>query len=253
MASSWSPVCLANMLVGRRRGRRTAKRSRLMHMVGVSPKRWPLLRPSAPLFFALNNLVQHPRIILLPEASSTIIGRAEGAVRRQLNERLPDAFCSVSLLPSLVAKRLVEAADYRLVALPFAKAFSMVSVEEETHDSDRIEELHIQEVTIPTFTYGVSPPIPAEACQTIGTRLLAVFPGRRRGICALVSDSRHARVVERSSDRRVDKISRPRDLRPSGRRNSGPGHGMLTARSSRLPTVTAPPSPLLPPSRPKSS
>jgi TRAP-type uncharacterized transport system substrate-binding protein len=102
------------------------------------------------------------------------IDRAEGAARRQLIERLPDAFCSVSLLPSLVAKRLVEAANYRLVALPFAKAFSMVSVEEETHDSDRIEELHIHAVTIPTFTYGVSPPVPSEACQTIGTRLLVV-------------------------------------------------------------------------------
>ncbi|MEK6236975.1 MAG: hypothetical protein N2C14_19885, partial [Planctomycetales bacterium] len=73
-----------------------------------------------------------------------------------------------------VGKRLVRTAGYQLVPLPFTEAFSMISVDQETHHTDRIKRLHLQSTVIPTYTYAVSPAVPPEPCRTVGTRLLLV-------------------------------------------------------------------------------
>ena len=94
--------------------------------------------------------------------------------RVALKQQLPDAFFVVATIPSQVIRQLVVTADYRLVPLRFGKAFSMISVEEETTDSDRINQLHLQMTSIPELTYSVSPPVPPESCETFGGRLVLI-------------------------------------------------------------------------------
>ena len=84
---------------------------------------------------------------------------------------LPDAVFLVTTLPSRVAGELVRAGGYRLVPLPFAEAFSLISVEEE---ADGIDQSHITEAVIPEYAYGVSPAVPPEPCRTLGTPMMLV-------------------------------------------------------------------------------
>jgi hypothetical protein len=69
---------------------------------------------------------------------------------------------------------LVAVADYRLVALPFTKALTLIDVEEEEEDTDQIDQTHLQTIPIPEFTYGVSPAVPAQPCPTVGIPLVLV-------------------------------------------------------------------------------
>lgn len=97
-----------------------------------------------------------------------------GPSRREARPQLPDAFFVVSTLPSLVVKRLVAVAEYRLVALTFSRALTLIDVEEDVEATDRIDESHLQTVYIPEFTYSVSPAIPAQPCPTVGIPLVLV-------------------------------------------------------------------------------
>ncbi len=74
---------------------------------------------------------------------------------------LPDAFFFVSSLRSQQVLHLVEQWNYQLVELPFGKAYAM-------------ENFAVKEVIIPKYTYSVSPAIPNEDMNTIGTQLLLV-------------------------------------------------------------------------------
>jgi TRAP-type uncharacterized transport system substrate-binding protein len=94
--------------------------------------------------------------------------------------RLPDAVFLVSSLPSFTAELLVTRHGYRLVPLPFAEAFALSSLAEPSEDSapgavpPDVVRGRIQAVTVPAFTYGVEPPVPAQPLPTLGTRLLLV-------------------------------------------------------------------------------
>jgi TRAP-type uncharacterized transport system substrate-binding protein len=105
--------------------------------------------------------------------------------RKQLFEepstdRLPDAVFLISSLPSPTATFLVSRHGYRLVPLPFAEAFALSSLAEPSEDTTpgavppNVVRGRIQVVTVPAFTYGVEPPVPAQPLPTLGTRLLLV-------------------------------------------------------------------------------
>jgi TRAP-type uncharacterized transport system substrate-binding protein len=93
---------------------------------------------------------------------------------------LPDAFFQVSSMPGPTIKYLVTRHGYRLVPLPFGKAFALgalASGEPNSHPRGQgvhVDKGHIFTVTIPAFTYEVEPPVPPAAVPTLGTRLLLV-------------------------------------------------------------------------------
>lgn len=91
-----------------------------------------------------------------------------------LRADLPDAVFHESILPSSFAEQLVRNGRYQVVPLRFAQAFSQISVEEEDLDEDHIDQIHIESRVIPAYTYGVSPPVPAEECPTLGTPLILI-------------------------------------------------------------------------------
>ncbi len=102
------------------------------------------------------------------------IRAAEPGDRQSLVSQLPDAVFLVSTLPSVVVRNLVEVANYRLVPLPYSKAFSVVSLNEEVSGRNRIEHMMVLKTEIPAFTYGVSPAVPAKPCETIGAHQVIV-------------------------------------------------------------------------------
>ncbi len=100
------------------------------------------------------------------------------AERQAAIEALPDAFFFLSPLPSLQGRRLASTAGYRLVSLPFTEAFILdrlrLAEPEEDAEPEAIDRAAIMPMTIPTHLYGTDPPIPAEPCRAVGTRLLLV-------------------------------------------------------------------------------
>jgi TRAP-type uncharacterized transport system substrate-binding protein len=94
--------------------------------------------------------------------------------------RLPDAIFLVSTLPSSTTRFMVTRHGYRLVALPFAEALALESLEQPAEDGQQASKYghvvlgRIQTTTIPAFTYGIEPPIPEKPLATLGTRLLLV-------------------------------------------------------------------------------
>jgi TRAP-type uncharacterized transport system substrate-binding protein len=94
--------------------------------------------------------------------------------RPELLKRLPDAIFLVESLPSDVAQVLVRAADYRLVPLPFAEAFSLSELNDASAATTRLEPGLIKPTQIPPYLYQVTPAVPPRHCSTLGTSLLLV-------------------------------------------------------------------------------
>ena len=91
------------------------------------------------------------------------------------DEELPDAAFMVSSLPSPVAKYLIVAKGYRPVELPMADAFRIDWTPSVGGGARReVVRQRIEEATIPAFTYQVSPPVPKQGLNTLGTRLQLV-------------------------------------------------------------------------------
>jgi TRAP-type uncharacterized transport system substrate-binding protein len=100
--------------------------------------------------------------------------------------RLPDAVFLMSTLPSPTATYLATRHGYRLIPLPFAEAFALRSLLEPLEEprpgytpppgaaQERIVMGRIQAASIPAFTYGVEPAVPAQPLPTLGARLLLV-------------------------------------------------------------------------------
>jgi TRAP-type uncharacterized transport system substrate-binding protein len=94
--------------------------------------------------------------------------------RPGLVKQLPDAIFLVESMPSDVAQVLVRAADYRLVALSFAEAFSLAEVDDAGVATTQLEPGFIKPIQIPPYLYQVTPAVPARGCHTLGTSLLLV-------------------------------------------------------------------------------
>jgi hypothetical protein len=94
--------------------------------------------------------------------------------RPELLKHMPDAIFLVESLPSDVARVLVRAADYRLVPLPFAEAFSLAELNDADAATTRLEPALIQSTQIPPYLYQVTPAVPERGCPTLGTSLLLV-------------------------------------------------------------------------------
>lgn len=112
--------------------------------------------------------------------SRELLALADRAGRTGDASAVPEAVCLVTSLPSPVARKLVTAAGYRLVPLPFGEAFSLGAVGEDESAArwlakrGEVERMHVASTRIPAFTYRISPPVPPEPCPTLGTRLLVV-------------------------------------------------------------------------------
>jgi hypothetical protein len=94
--------------------------------------------------------------------------------RPDLVKRLPDAIFLVESMPSDVAQVLVRAADYRLVALPFAEAFSLAEAGDADTAATQLEPGFIKAIPIPPYLYQGTPAVPERPCPTLGTSLLLV-------------------------------------------------------------------------------
>ncbi|MCU0707877.1 MAG: hypothetical protein MUF23_06265 [Pirellula sp.] len=98
-------------------------------------------------------------------------------------DMLPDAIFHVSLVPSPVAHALVARKGYRLVPVPYARAFAQSDIIElgenliSEASEGEVRELNrslIDECTIPAFSYDVSPDVPHSDLKTLGARMLLV-------------------------------------------------------------------------------
>jgi hypothetical protein len=91
---------------------------------------------------------------------------------------LPDAALFLAAPPSLLARRLVTVAGYRLVSLPFVEAYTLDRLNlhdpEATTDGEAVDRSWVMATSIPPQIYGSDPPVPPEPCRTVGTRLLLV-------------------------------------------------------------------------------
>jgi TRAP-type uncharacterized transport system substrate-binding protein len=94
--------------------------------------------------------------------------------------RLPDAIFLVASLPSSTTRYLVTQHGYRLVPLPFAEALALEWLEKSAAEDQpgagpgEMVLGRLQATTIPAYTYGIEPPVPATDLPTLGTRLLLV-------------------------------------------------------------------------------
>lgn len=96
----------------------------------------------------------------------------------------PDAIFIVSPLPSPVAQSLVDRLDYRLIPLPYSRAFALSAEAEEAQpppppdDSAPrtlvVDKRRIIPTTIPAYCYRRSPDVPKADLPTLGTRMLLI-------------------------------------------------------------------------------
>lgn len=105
---------------------------------------------------------------------SNQIDVAKGAERDKLIESLPDAMILVSSMPSKVVQEIIEAADYQVVTLPFARAFILNPNGADNQQKAVIDHAYIEQTVIPAGSYLGSRPAPLKDCETIGLRLLMV-------------------------------------------------------------------------------
>ncbi len=122
----------------------------------------------------------------IDEAGSTqdLLARLDSIKSLPANERvqaiaaLPDAALFLSTPPSLLARRLVAVAGYRMVSLPFVDAYTLDRLGlhdlQETPDVDVVDRSSIVATTVPSQLYSTDPPVPATQCRTVGTWLLLV-------------------------------------------------------------------------------
>jgi hypothetical protein len=106
------------------------------------------------------------------------IGTLARPERTRALATLPDAALFLSVPPSLLARRLVAVAGYRMVSLPFTEAYTLDRLN--LHDpqgaavGEVVDRSWIVATTVPPQLYGSDPPVPPEPCRTLGTWLLLV-------------------------------------------------------------------------------
>jgi hypothetical protein len=117
-------------------------------------------------------------------ATQQLLARLDGIAALPVAERaraisaLPDAALFLSAPPSLLARRLVAVAGYRMVSLPFTEAYTLDRLKlhdpQGAADGEVVDRSWIVATTVPSQLYGSDPPVPPEPCRTLGTCLLVV-------------------------------------------------------------------------------
>ena len=113
-------------------------------------------------------------------AGAVVEPLAIGELERRLDagapDALPDAVLLLATVPSRIALRLIQQADYRLLPLPFAEALRLrtilTQVEQGSFQTSELDVGDVVAMEIPAFVYGTDPPIPAAPLPTLGARLL---------------------------------------------------------------------------------
>jgi hypothetical protein len=117
-------------------------------------------------------------------SSQDLLARLDGiaavppAERAKTLATLPDAAVFLSPLPSLLARRMVAVAGYKMVSLSFIEAYTLDRLN--LHDPQGVAEgeamdrSSVTATTVPPQLYGSEPPVPPEPCRTLGPRLLLV-------------------------------------------------------------------------------
>jgi hypothetical protein len=94
--------------------------------------------------------------------------------RAQAIGKLPDAAVFLAPMPSQLAKHLVRGIGYRFLPVPFGEAFCLDRLNPPDPRGVRVDRSALTTSVIPTYTYGIDPPVPAQACPTISAPLLLV-------------------------------------------------------------------------------
>jgi TRAP-type uncharacterized transport system substrate-binding protein len=102
------------------------------------------------------------------------VERATATERSEKLAGLPDAVFLVASLPAPIVDGLVKAAGYRLVPLPYATALHLDARRTNRPAEGLLENSRIEPITIPAYTYGAAPAMPAKPCETVALRLLLV-------------------------------------------------------------------------------
>jgi hypothetical protein len=117
-------------------------------------------------------------------SSQDLLARLDAIAASPPDERakalaaLPDAAVFMAPLPSLLARRMVAVAGYRMVGLPFVEAYTLDRLNlhdpQGAADGQAVDRCSVVATTVPPQLYGNEPPVPPEPCRTVGTRLLLV-------------------------------------------------------------------------------
>lgn len=99
---------------------------------------------------------------------------ANGATKQQLINELPDALILLASMPSPIVQLLVEAADYRLMPLPAARAFLLDNIQDSKAQTTLIHRQFLEPTKILSYSYIEGGGVPQTDCETIGVRLLLV-------------------------------------------------------------------------------
>lgn len=99
---------------------------------------------------------------------------AQGAEKESLINELPDVLIILASMPSPIVQLLAEAADYRLMPLPAARAFMLDNIQDSKAQKTLIHRQFLEPTSILSHSYMVAGGLPQTDCATIGVRLLLV-------------------------------------------------------------------------------
>jgi hypothetical protein len=106
------------------------------------------------------------------------IAGLSAAERDQALAALPDAALFLAPLPSLLARRMVAVAGYRMVSIPFTEAYTLdrfnLHDPQDAAGGEAVDRSWIVPTTVPLQLYSNDPPVPPEPCRTLGSWLLLV-------------------------------------------------------------------------------
>jgi TRAP-type uncharacterized transport system substrate-binding protein len=97
-----------------------------------------------------------------------------GPDRERALRALPDALVFLAPTPEPLARQIVRIAGYQLLPIPFAEAFCLERLHPPNPQGVRVDRALFTATSIPPYTYGTDPPMPARPCPTLGAPLLLI-------------------------------------------------------------------------------
>ncbi len=140
----------------------------------------------------------------------TILG-ASGAEKERLIRELPDALILLDSPPSAVARQLIEAADYRIAALPATQAFLLDNLQESSSEHATLQREFLEPSQIPKHSYFGHRALPETDCETVGIRLLIVArkDANAAAVRALMSTLFESELAHRLGPRSPRDVANP--------------------------------------------